>query len=307
MGGVVFDIQSYAIYDGPGIRTAVYLKGCPLRCAWCHNPESHRRKPELAHWADKCQGIGACQKACPRDALRMAQSGLHRDLQRCTGCGTCVSMCPKGAHTLFGQPIEAAELVDRVLADYEFFANSGGGVTLTGGEPTSQWSFLMQILALLKAAGTHTALETCGHFPEDRVQDLAEVVDLFLFDIKHVDSETHERGTGVGSERILDNFGALLQGVGVARMLPRVPLIPGFNADRDSMSAILGFLDSQGYRGPVHLMELHGWAKSKYEALGRSADFRQYHEISDDLLGALMGQVEDCGFTAVRNGAGRRQ
>jgi len=237
--GLVFDIQHYALYDGPGIRSALYLKGCPLRCYWCHNPEAQRRAPEVFRWPDRLEEVGE-------------------------------------AVTIDG-------IVARVLVDRPFFDRSGGGVTITGGEPTSQPGFLLHLLDKLRAQGVHTTLETCGYFPEPLVESLCALVDLFLFDIKHIDSRAHRSATGVGNERILDNFSAILQSVGKAGITPRVPLVPGFNDDDETLCGIADFLCAAGYQGPVHIMPYHGWAKSKYQALGRGANYPRIGEPSTEL------------------------
>ncbi len=210
----VFDIQTYAIHDGPGIRTAVFLRGCPLRCWWCHNPEA---------WAG-----------------------------------------PKGC----GQPQSAQELVDQILVDRAFFEESGGGVTFTGGEPTTQAAFLLEALDLLRAERIHTAIETCGQFRPALCEPLAERVDLFLFDVKHVDPKSHRCGTGSGNERILANLATLVKLVGTERIVPRVPVIPGFNDGDGDICAISDLLWDLGFTDEVHLMPYHDWARHKHEELG---------------------------------------
>lgn len=297
--GVIFDIQHYALYDGPGIRSAIYLKGCQLRCFWCHNPESRDRKPQMALWAEKCQSSGSCVRACPSGALQMNRRGPERDLDICRACGACTTVCTSGAMQRLGEEVDAESVVERALVDRPFFESSGGGVTLTGGEPTLQSRFLLEILTRLKRERVHTALETCGSFPARLVDELVPLVDLFLFDVKHLDPDAHRRGTGADNERILENFTALHRRVGSARITPRIPLIPGFNASAEALEAILKFLKNAGYEGAVHLLPHHGWARTKYESLGRASDYRVVEDLEDDELTSFRELVAKHGYEAV--------
>ncbi len=272
--GLVYDVQTYALYDGPGIRTAVFLKGCPLRCWWCHNPESQRPEPEPGWYEARCQGCRRCTEACSLGALGWRADRLVRDSDACVGCGACADACPHSATERIGDEADAAELIARVARDRAFFDASGGGVTFSGGEPTAQLPFLLSALEHAGAAGLHRALETCGAFGARWCAPLAERVDLFLFDLKHVDDDAHRQGTGAGNQRILANFEVLLDLVGAARITPRIPIIPGFNADPAACQALAGFLRTRGYRGEVHLMPYHGWARDKYARIGRASDFR---------------------------------
>ena len=251
--GHIFDIQSYALYDGPGIRTAVYFQGCPLRCFWCHNPESQT-------------------------------ATNHMDWNG------------------FGAAISAEEVVARVLPDLPFFQQSGGGVTLTGGEPTAQPDLLLAVAARLRERGIHIVLETCGHFPQHLVPDLAAAIDLFYFDLKQADDRRHREVTGVGNELIHKNFVALLALVGGDRIIPRLPLIPGVNTGVEELTALVKFLERCGYAGAIHLMPYHGWAIGKYRALGREAEFRDLPEITEGQLTELVGRVESLGYPAVLYG-----
>jgi pyruvate formate lyase activating enzyme len=268
MKGVIFDIQSYAIHDGPGIRTCVFFKGCPLRCAWCHNPESQSRKPEMAYRESKCVRCGRCVEACPRGALVM-EDEVVRDMECCTACGQCADACLEEAMERIGYEISAEEVARVVEMDKPFFDQSGGGVTLTGGEPTAQAEFLFELLGELKRRGIHTALETCGYFEGKLVDRLVGSVDLFLFDVKHLSEQRHKQATGAGNRRILDNFQAIVERAGVERVIPRIPVIPGFNSDTESVESTAVFLAGKNWSGPVHLLAHHTWARDKYRMLGR--------------------------------------
>jgi pyruvate formate lyase activating enzyme len=299
--GIIFDIQTYAVYDGPGIRTCVFFKGCPLSCAWCHNPESQRLRPEMGLVADRCAGCGACVRECPNDALTLHDGVVSRDAARCAACGACERACPNDAQVTIGYELSARVLAEKVIVDRPFFIESSGGVTLTGGEPTLQPEFLVETAALLREEAIHTAVETCGCFCPELATKLIDAVDLFLFDLKHVDGGAHERFTGVDNGLILDNFGRILRASGSGRIIPRIPLIPGFNADRASLEGICLFLKKVRYRGPVHVMPYNGLAKAKYERLGQGDRYRDMGELSDDVLADLMTLIGDFGFEGVVN------
>jgi pyruvate formate lyase activating enzyme len=299
--GIVFDIQHYAIYDGPGIRTTVFFKGCPLRCAWCHNPESQRPAPEVGYVRERCQACGSCVAVCPAGALQLTDEGVRRDVKLCKACAMCVEACPNGARELIGREMSVADVVDGVVRDKPFYDNSGGGVTLSGGEPTMQRDFLLSLLAALKREGIHTALETCGFFQENLVDSLVAVVDVFLYDIKHIDLEAHKRFTGVSSERVLNNFTAILDSVGSQRILPRVPVIPGFNADLQVLDEITDFLRQAGYSGPVHLMPYNRMARTKYEKVGMGSKYADMGELAPSRLQAIVDRIEQRSFPVVCN------
>lgn len=255
MKGTVFDIQAYSLYDGPGIRTAVYLKGCPLRCWWCHNPESQRGETEWMERAGKRERIGA--------------------------------------------EMSVDEVLTKVLADRAFFERSGGGVTLSGGEPGYQPTFAAAILRRLREEKIHTAMETCGLFSAEVLTEFLDLVDLFLFDLKHLDAAAHRQGTRGDNRQILKNFATIVEKAGPGRVTPRMPLIPGFNLSARSFQGVMQFLHGVGYQGDVHLMPHHGWARGKYEGLGRAADYRDAGEVSPDTLARIEELVAAHGYKAV--------
>jgi pyruvate formate lyase activating enzyme len=279
----------------------VFLKGCPLRCVWCHNPESWSRPPQVAYDAERCRLCGSCVAICPNHALSIDGESVSRNASACTLCGQCAAACEAHAREIIGAKRTAAEVADLVLRDKPFYDSTGGGVTVSGGEPTTQHPFLLELLELLKKRGVHTALETCGHFDGQLLAELAGIVDLFLYDLKHADTEAHRALTGVEPETILSNFCALLARVGSERIIPRIPLVPGFNTGADSLDGILAFLRDAGYRGAVHLMPYNSMSRSKYAKIGQGERYRDMGALEDDVLARCVGAVEAHGFTPVCN------
>jgi pyruvate formate lyase activating enzyme len=302
MPGIIFDIQNYSIYDGPGIRTAVYFKGCPLSCYWCHNPESQKPEPEMGYWQERCKVCGTCIEACPENALRLEDDRTVRDYKLCKNCGACAKACPNDAMEKIGYKTMPQSILEKVVRDRPFFDESGGGVTITGGEPAMQKDFLIGLLSVLKGSGINTAIETCGYFSEDLIEALVEKADLFLFDIKHMDSEEHKKATGADNKKILDNFSGILKKAGEERIIPRIPLIPGFNTYMQAFADIIKFVGEQGYRGPVHLMPHHGWAKGKYQRIGRGGGFKDPGRVSGGEIERIRRVVVQAGMEPVLYG-----
>jgi pyruvate formate lyase activating enzyme len=294
--GIVFDIQHYAIFDGPGIRTCVFFKGCPLRCNWCHNPESQNPVDEPVYLASSCVRCGKCAKHCPNKALTMTKSGIRRDRAVCRRCNGCVARCPNGAMKKIGTEMTSEEVVKCLAADSIFFRESNGGVTISGGEPTAQKDFLLDILARSKEQGIHTAIETCGFFPGHLIPELASVTDLFLFDIKQIDGKKHEEAIGVKPATILNNFKAIVNAYGIYKIIPRIPLIPGFNTDTDSITAIAAFLQDVGYSGIVHILPYNGLSKPKYERLGKADQFVERGPLEESQLEKVLDSFHKHSF-----------
>lgn len=296
----VFNIQSYCIHDGPGIRTTVFVKGCPLRCLWCANPESNSAKPQLMTYAAKCTGCGKCVESCPQGAITVAPAGekyiAHTDREKCTNCGACAAVCPNEAREIAGKPMTVREAIDRVKQDKLFLVSSGGGMTVSGGEALSHPDFSANLFAAAHAEGLHTAIESCVFAPRDVVDKVFSHVDLGLLDIKHMDSAMHQKLTGVPNEQILENIRHIHNDLHVPVIL-RVPVIPGYNDDERNILAVGEFAAALGKDVPVNLLPYHRLGDSKSESLGQPRDL--HIEVpADEHMQALKAIIEGCGVKA---------
>ncbi|MFO7917416.1 MAG: glycyl-radical enzyme activating protein [Anaerolineae bacterium] len=264
--GIITEIQRFSVHDGPGIRTTVFLKGCNLRCFWCHNPETQNPRPELQLFLDQCIGCGACFEVCPKEAhvLEDGQREFHREL--CVGCGRCAETCYAKALVLIGERMTADEVVEEVLRDRSFYETSGGGVTLSGGEPLLQPDFSYEILERCQQEGVHTAIETAANFPWERVASILPVTDLVMMDVKVMDSDLHRECAGVGNERILANARRLGE-VGKA-LIVRTPIIPGVNDTEEEVAAIAAFVSELRNLLYYELLPFHPMGGDKYRSLG---------------------------------------
>lgn len=280
--GVVFHIQRYSIQDGPGIRTTVFLKGCPLRCEWCSNPESQEPHPEILFRSQQCQNSGACGKACEVGAITLIDGAPNLDRSICTMCMDCVEACPSGALEISGKRMKLEEVVDEACRDELFYANSGGGVTLSGGEPLSQPEFSKRILEACKERSIHTALDTCGQASWQAMERVLEHTDLVLFDLKHLSPGKHLEGTGMTNELILGNLSKTLDSRS-ARVWIRIPLIPGYNDTTPHLRELALALRETGAE-KVSLLGFHQWGRSKYHALGRRYPYDGIDALSETTL-----------------------
>jgi pyruvate formate lyase activating enzyme len=264
--GVVFNIQRFSLHDGPGIRTTVFLKGCPLACFWCQNPESQSGAPEMLLDRRKCTLCGECREACPNGAVRLERGKAVFDRARCRGCGCCVSVCPNEARAISGKGMTVDEVMEEALKDVKFYWRSDGGVTLSGGEPLAQPRFAGELLRRCKEEGLHTTLDTCGYAPWPKIRCLLDQVDLVLFDLKHMDAANHAAATGRDNRLILENAKRI-----AARkpMRIRIPLIPGFNDDPDAVREICRFAKDELGDPPIDLLPYNRLGEIKYEFLDK--------------------------------------
>ena len=278
---LIFDIKRYAINDGPGIRITVFFKGCFLNCAWCHNPESISAKMQKLYTASKCIGCASCVAACTLDACKLTPDGIITDPDLCRLCGDCVEACPTKAIEMSGQSREIAELVDIIESERAFFESSGGGLTVSGGEPLRHPDFLIDLLDACGERGIHRVLDTTGSSPTETLLKVAKRTELFLYDLKSMDPVIHKKYTGSSNQQILHNLKALAE-TG-ADIIVRIPLIDGVNADEDNMEKTAAFVAGlAGEKKPVNLLPYHGIAAKKYEKLGGVYDAGEMSEPSEE-------------------------
>jgi glycyl-radical enzyme activating protein len=263
---IIANIQGFSLHDGPGIRTVVFFKGCPLSCQWCANPECISREPQIGFIETLCKGCGKCLEVCTNNAIRHGE-GLHRiDYSRCTACGICTDHCSYGALVRYGEAMTVSEVWDAIIRDKMFYDNSGGGVTVSGGEPLLWSKFVRKLFELCRKEFIDTCMETCGFADRQALLDVIPVTDHFLFDLKHMDSDIHRKHTGLPNDRILKNAALILEHG--ADVIFRQPLIPGINDSIANIEATTNFLISLGKSAArLQLMPYHRMGQSKYTAL----------------------------------------
>lgn len=288
--GRILHVQRLSTEDGPGIRTTVFFKGCPLHCAWCHNPESISPKPQIQWFSVRCIGCHTCLEACPNGCLEMKAEGLIVDRERCQGCGTCADACPAGAIELLGRLVSVAELAGELSKDLAYYQASGGGVTLSGGEPTFQPDFARGLLRALKAQGISTALDTCGLTSWETLERLLPYADLVLFDLKLFADEEHKRFTGASNRRILENLIALAERMRThnqpGALWVRTPLIPSVTDTAENLMSIGHFLAERldGVLQRWELCAFNNLCRDQYRRLGLEWEFAQTPLMSKEEL-----------------------
>lgn len=299
--GLITGLERFALHDGPGIRTLVFAKGCPIRCLWCSSPQTQRRSPEILYQIGKCQRCGGCQGACPVEAMSLSEEeGVRIDREACTGCGECVEACSNDALELVGRQVSSEELIGEVLKDSPFYRRSGGGVTLGGGEPTLQYEFVLELLEGCKRQHLHTVMETCGFVSWRHLEKILDYLDLVYLDIKHMDSVAHEALTGVPNPLILENARRIASR---CPLIVRIPVVPGLNDSDENIMRTAEFAGGLGGNlKRIELLPYHGLGVQTYAELGREYRLRDVLPPDDRHMKRLAEIIESRGVSARTGG-----
>lgn len=291
----IFDIQRFSVQDGPGIRTLIFLKGCPLRCPWCCNPESQNAYCEVGHIDSLCDQCGDCLKVCEPNAITFAEKGVKIDHEKCTNCGKCITECTRDALRPFGKERTLDEVFDEVCKDSIYYNKSGGGITVSGGEVLSQYKLAATILKRAQELHIHTAIETSGYGTEAALNAVLEHLDLVLFDLKIMDPAAHLKHLGVPNEPIHRNARAIVaKGV---PMIIRIPLVPTLTDTEENIRAIAQFVKELDPKLTIHLLPYHRFGVSKYSMLDREYEVNELETQSQEHLDKLVEYFETCGLT----------
>lgn len=266
MIGTVYEIQKFALHDGPGIRTVIFMKGCPLTCDWCSNPESQHARPQLAYDQEKCQQCHTCVQTCKHGVFSITNNKLNVNHKACRACKRCIGVCAYNALKVYGYKVSAESLIEEVLKDKAYFDNSGGGLTISGGDPLGQAVFTSNIVQAAKAQNIHTCIETSGYAKQSDLAQMVDNIDLFLYDYKLTNREDHHRYTGVYNDVILENLDYLYQ-LGKSIIL-RCPIIPGINDTKEHFEAIVALDKKYPQLMGIELMPYHDWGSHKYKQIG---------------------------------------
>jgi pyruvate formate lyase activating enzyme len=298
--GLVFDIKKFALHDGPGIRTTVFFKGCPLRCAWCHNPEGQLPVRELMVRRSRCIRCGACAPCCENDAIEIKKDGPHIVRGMCKVCGACAEACNSDAVQLVGKWMTAKEVMAEVLKDTPFYEQSGGGVTFSGGEPLAQPIFLRDLLKASKRAGLHTTVDTCGHGPWKALDSILAHTDTFLYDLKHMDDRRHRQYTGVSNKRILQNLERLAKSR--AKIIVRYAVVPGINDDDKNIREMAKFVAKLKRIERIDVLPFHTMALEKYSSLNRNEGMAGVKLPTKENLRRIAKTLEERGLKVMIGG-----
>ena len=294
---LIFDIKRYAINDGPGIRVVVFFKGCNLHCAWCHNPESISARAEKMYAPAKCIKCGTCVEACPENAITLTPDGIITDAELCKLCGKCAEVCPTKAIEMSGKSITVNEIMEVIEKERIFFDQSGGGVTFSGGEPLVHTKMLIELLDECGKRGIHRAVDTAGNVNTETLLEVARRTDLFLYDLKMMDSALHKKWIGAGNEKILHNLKALSKAN--SNIIIRIPLIGGLNDTTENIELTAKFIaELEGDKKEVHLLPYHNIAQNKYSKLGKADHFEHLIEPDKQSLTRAIAMFKEFGITA---------
>ena len=291
--GKVFNIMKYSIHDGPGIRTTVFLKGCPLSCWWCHNPESQKTKEQLMLFPNRCIGCKACLEVCKYGAIKEINGVIYTDKKRCTDCGDCTEVCYAEAREMAGKAMTVDDVVAQILGDKDFYQQSKGGVTFSGGEPLMQPDFLIMLLSEMKKRGIHTTVDTSGFASRQTIEKVSPLVDLFLYDLKHMDPIKHEMYTGVSNKLILENLKYLIDEG--KEVIIRIPIIPGINDSKEDLNAFRNFIKTLHIIKEVALLPYHKIGQEKYNRLGKSYKMPDTQEPTQEEMKQAVQIIKSCG------------
>lgn len=296
--GIVFDIQRFSIHDGPGIRTIVFLKGCPLSCAWCCNPESLKTTPSVMFNRKECIKCGKCLNICEYGAISKENSNLI-DQDKCVGCGVCSEICPTKALVLKGKTMTVEQLIKELKKDATVYRRSGGGITISGGEPLMQSCFVKELLKACQSNGWDTAIETTGFGKKEDIIKVLPYVDLVLLDLKAVDREVHKRFTGVFSDLILENAHMIST---MAKVVVRVPTVPKVNAFKEEYEKICSFVKTLNNVDTIHMLPYHTYGENKYDLLGKEYRMKDERSLTQEEISSLQSIVESHGLNCVIGG-----
>jgi len=291
---LLFNIQKFSLHDGPGIRTTIFFKGCPLKCRWCHNPEGLNNKIEMLYNQDKCTLCGECIKRCPKSAIQMINNRIETDMSKCNLCDECTYYCIHGAREIAGKEYSIDEIVKIVLKDKIFYEESKGGVTLSGGEPVMQIDCVEELLKRLKQENIHTAVDTSGIMPFKYYEQIYKYTDLFLYDIKLIDEEKHKKFTGVSNSIILDNLRKLSKIHNNINI--RLPIIEGVNADDEHINALINLIRGLGIKD-INLLPYHDISRHKYKKLDMEYDGQEMSVPTSEKMENFKLRLEDEGYT----------
>jgi pyruvate formate lyase activating enzyme len=300
MHGTIFDIQRFSLHDGPGIRTTVFLKGCPFECSWCSNPESINPKPQLAFDINKCSRCFACVEVCPTGTLTNKNGFLHVDFNLCNTCEKCINECPFSALKVYGKEMTVEQVVFEVLKDEAYFNNSGGGITLSGGDPLFQFDFAFALLKKAKEKGLNTCVETEGFGDREQFKKLIPLVDLFYFDYKITDDGLHRKYTGKSNRKVLENLFLLCDNN--AKIVLRCIVVPGINDTDGHFRAIVGLSQQHQAIQAIQVLPYHAYGSSKYKQTGRTNPLKNLKTVEPAEYSKWIHRIENLGGKNVSKG-----